>query len=98
MHLSASIRLKTTVQMFYGSLLHVQLSDPACRENICAAFSSILWLLNFVKSNYICQARIVFHNLMLLTVYTYTSYVQIFFIQVRLTEQLPDSSAFLLEF
>lgn len=67
------------------------------REYLCCVLFTP-WFLNFVKSNYICQARIVFHNLMLLTVYTYTSYVQIFFIQVRLTEQLPDSSAFLLEF
>lgn len=35
---------------------------------------------------------------MLLTVYTYTSYVQIIFIQVSLTEQPPDTSVFLLEF
>ena len=67
------------------------------REYLCRVLFTPR-LLNFVKSNYICQARIVFHNLMLLTVYTYTSYVQISFIYVRLTEQLPDSSAFLLEF
>lgn len=67
------------------------------REYLCSVLFTP-WILHFVKSNYTCQARIVFHNLMLLTVYTYTSYVQIIFIQVRLTEQPPDTSVFLLEF
>lgn len=85
------------VQMLYGSLFHIQLDDQAYREYFCCVLFTP-WILHFVKSNYTCQARIVFHNLMLLTVYTYTSYVQIIFIQVRLTEQPPDTSVFLLEF
>lgn len=67
------------------------------REYLCSVLFTP-WILHFVKSNYTFQARIVFHNFMLLTVYTYTGYVQIIFIQVRLTEQLPDTSVFLLEF
>lgn len=59
------------------------------REYLCCVLFTP-WILHFVKSNYACQGRIVFHNLVLLTVYTYTSYVQIIFIQVRLTEQPPE--------